>query len=204
MSEPVIIKSADFVLAAVNHKQYPADNLPQIAFAGRSNVGKSSLINALLGRKNLAKTSSAPGKTRQIVFFKINKEFYFVDLPGYGYAKVSKTELTEWKQRMEEYFFKTQNLRLLLLLLDIRHEPTELDMKMLEYLNDIKANFAIVLTKTDKLSKNEAAKQIRMFYENKILPESVPVIPFSSKTKEGKNEVWDIIFDAANKKDIKN
>lgn len=192
------ITSAEFITAAVSPKQFPKDNFPQIAFAGRSNVGKSSLINSLLNRKNLAKTSSTPGKTRQIIFFKINEKFYFVDLPGYGYAKVAKSEQNAWKERIETYFNHTKTLKLLLLLIDIRRGLTPLDIQMIDFLKFTGIPFLLVLTKSDKLSKNECAKITNEVYKMLNLTEQNKPILFSSLSKAGREELWTAILSYVN------
>ncbi len=194
MKDIIIIKSAEFVIAAVNKKQYPQDNFPQIAFAGRSNVGKSSLINSLLNRKKFAKTSSTPGKTREIIFFKINDNFYFVDLPGYGYAKVAKEELSDWQHRIETYLKTSKNLKVLLLLLDIRREITPLDIQMVVFLKSIKIPFIPVLTKADKISKNEIFNKMKDCRKQLRLSDNDKLLIFSTIAKIGKDEVWETIL----------
>src|SRR5690606_23005665 len=148
------INKAEFITSAVDKSQYPKDNLPEIALAGRSNVGKSSFINKLLGRKHLVRTSSKPGKTRTLNFYKINDQFYFVDVPGYGYAKVSKKEREKWGRMMEDYFETRKQLKAVVLIIDSRHLPTKDDLQMYEFVMYLNIPLVIIATKVDKLSKN--------------------------------------------------
>ncbi len=158
----MIIKSAEFLVSVANEKNLPALNMPEFAFVGRSNVGKSSLINALCNRKKLAKTSSLAGRTRLINFFEINKKLLFVDLPGYGFAKASKTDQAKWQSLIGTYLSNSKNLKVVFVLVDIRHEPTELDLMMLNYLYQRNVPFIIVATKLDKIKKSQVAKQKQM------------------------------------------
>ena len=175
--------------------QLPKDSLPQIAFAGRSNVGKSSLINKLLNRRALAKTSSTPGKTRLINFFLINKEIIFVDLPGYGYAKVSKTERNQWGKMMESYFSHSIKLKAVIFLQDIRRDQSEKDREMIDILNHYNISIIMVLTKSDKFSRNQRIKRIKEIERD--LPDlEVAPIPFSVPSGLGVDELWDSITDA--------
>ena len=194
MEEIIKIKSAEFVIGAVTPEQFPKDNLPQIAFGGKSNVGKSSLINTLLNRKNLVKTSSTPGKTREINFFKINDQFYFVDLPGYGYAKAPKGEQKEWGYRIETYFKNAVNLKGVVLLLDIRREVSPLDFQMIEFLKHFSLPFITVLTKTDKISKNLLNNYVKTIQKNLNLSDFASLVLFSAITKKGKDELWKILL----------
>ncbi len=150
---------AEFILSATSPAHFPETSYPEIAFAGRSNVGKSSLLNKLLRRKNLAKTSSTPGKTRQINFFRVDDRFQLVDLPGYGYAKVSKTEREAWRELIEIYLLERPQLRLVISLIDARHEPTNLDRDLLEWLESIEQPYAVVLTKGDKIKSRLLARR---------------------------------------------
>ena len=150
----MIIRSVEFVTSAVHKEGYPIDNLPEIVLSGRSNVGKSSFINSLLNRKNLAHTSSRPGKTQTLDFFLINEDFYFVDVPGYGYAKVSKTAREQFGQMIEEYLLNRSNLRLVILLIDFRHNPTQDDILMYNFLKSYHIPCLVVGTKSDKITKN--------------------------------------------------
>jgi GTP-binding protein len=155
------IKTVEFTRSAFNEEQYPKDDLPQIVIAGRSNVGKSTLINTVLNRKNLAKTSSRPGKTRGINFYLINNKFYLVDLPGYGYAKVSKEMKKQWAHNIETFLNTSRNLRHGLLLIDIRRVPTEDDLLMINWFKYKNLPFTVVLTKADKVSKSQAQKAVK-------------------------------------------
>lgn len=187
------ITDATITISAVSPKQYPNDPLAEIALAGRSNVGKSSFINCMLGRKNLARTSSKPGKTQTLNFYKINQKFYFVDVPGYGYAKVSKRERKAWGPMMETYFESRDELLCVILIIDSRHKPTQDDIQMYEYLKYLQLPVLIVATKYDKVKKNERAKSInRMTSALHLHPDDL-IVPFSAITGEGKEEVWNIL-----------
>ncbi|MFQ5638940.1 MAG: ribosome biogenesis GTP-binding protein YihA/YsxC [bacterium] len=184
------ISSVEFVKSVVNIREIPKDALTEVAIAGRSNVGKSSLINCLLNRKKMAKTSSTPGKTRQLNYFRINQRFYFVDLPGYGFAKVSKKESEQWRVLIESYLSQSQNLRGLVSIIDSRVGPTKLDMQLLEWLTTLKINLIVVATKSDKLSKNALKKQIAGFSQTLQPFFEGEIIPFSARTGNGKKELW--------------
>lgn len=186
------IKEAEFVKSVFDLKELPQDNLPQIAFAGRSNVGKSSLINTLVNQKNLAKISKTPGKTKALNFFKINNRFYFVDLPGYGFAKVSKAVKTGWGDLIENYLKNSSNLKGLVQILDSRHTPTEDDLEMLEFLKFINLKYLLVLTKSDKLSSKELTANAERF---KQMLSNDKLVFFSAKTKEGRNKILGWIKD---------
>lgn len=186
------IKSAEFIKSAVNEKGWLADGLPQIAFVGRSNVGKSSLINKLVNRKGLVKTSSTPGKTREINFFKINDAFYFVDLPGFGYARAPGRVQAEWGPMIEAYLSGCKDLKLVVFLLDIRHEPGKNDQLMQDWLVHYSLPRVYVATKADKVSKGNIQKQIKPIAEAMGEPADV-VIPFSATSGEGKNVLLDAI-----------
>lgn len=183
------IVKAELEKVAVEEKQYPQDGRPEIALAGRSNVGKSSLINTLVNRKSLARISSTPGKTRTINFYNINDSFYLVDLPGYGYAKVSKEEKQKWGKMIEDYLNKRQELRAVVLLVDSRHEPTGDDKLMLQYIRNSGKRAIIVATKVDKLSKNELQRNINMIKRELQLSGEDTLIPFSSLKKLGREEL---------------
>jgi GTP-binding protein len=175
---------------AVAKKQYPESDKPEIAFVGKSNVGKSSLINALANRKKLARVSQTPGKTRTINFYLVENLFYFVDLPGYGYAKASISEIIKWGQIAETYLTQRKQLKEILFLIDIRHPPGSNDMAALEWIRYFGYALNVVLTKADKLNKRELAKNVLTFKET--LGVENP-IPFSSLKKTGFNELWDLI-----------
>lgn len=185
----MIIKKSDFYITAVSSAQYPKDNKPEIAFVGRSNVGKSTIINTLTNRKALARVSGVPGKTRVINFFTINDEFYFVDLPGYGFAKVSKQEKQKWGQMIEKYLTSRKQLRLIILLVDIRRIPTEDDKMMCNWVKHYGVNFLVVCTKADKVSKNEMIKNLKIIREELELNDSDNIISFSATKKTGKDEI---------------
>lgn len=178
------ITTAEFVISAASPAQFPGGMLPEVAFVGRSNVGKSSLLNTLVGRRKLAKTSATPGKTRQINFFRINDEAHFADLPGYGYARVSKTEREQWQRLIEGYLLERKQLRTVFALTDIRHDPTKLDTSLYAWLESIGRRFLIVLTKHDKVSAAQAEARRQQVAEIVSGYESVvDVIPFSAQTR---------------------
>lgn len=183
------IKQSEFVISAVKPQQYPTDNRIEFAFVGRSNVGKSSLINTLTNRKKLVKVSGTPGKTRLINFFLINNEFYFVDLPGYGYAKVSKKEKDSWGKMMEKYLIDRPQLKKIVLLVDSRHKPTNDDVIMYNWVKHYGYKVIIVATKRDKLTNNEAAKSKKLIRETLKMDKEESIVFFSSLKKEGKENL---------------
>lgn len=187
------LHSAVFEMAAGISSQLPASTVPEVAFSGRSNVGKSSLINRLLNRKALARTSATPGKTATINFYRLDT-VRMVDLPGYGYAKVSDKERRRWSELIEGYFDDDRDLRLVLQLWDIRHDPSKDDYQMLEYMVERGIPFIIVLTKSDKLNKTERAKRLAAFDEILSDLEGITVIPFSATNGEGSDEIRDILI----------
>lgn len=188
------IRSSEIVVSAIKKDQYPAEGLPEIALVGRSNVGKSSATNALLNRRNFARTSQTPGKTRTINFYKINQEFYFVDLPGYGYAKVSKSEKDKWGVIMERYLQDRQELCAIFLLVDIRHEPTNDDVMMYEWIKHFGYNCVVIATKADKISRGQYQKHISIIRKKLQLEKDEKVIPLSSSKKTGVEDVWNEII----------
>lgn len=188
----MIIRKAEFVITAVSKAQYPAEDRPEIAFVGRSNVGKSSLINSMLNRKGLARTSSQPGKTRAINFFNINDSLYFVDLPGYGYAKVSKEEKKNWGKIIEEYLYNRKSIIDVVLLVDIRHEPTGDDKLMYEWIKSYSRNITVVATKVDKISRGQYQKHISVIRKALQMESDNNIIMFSSETKQGREELWSL------------
>ena len=190
-----IIK-AEHVITAVKPEQYPATGFQEVAFVGRSNVGKSSIINTLTNRKNLARVGATPGKTRQINFFNINDEFYLVDLPGYGYASVSKDMKASWHKIIETYLYKRAALELsvVLLLVDIRHDPTKDDLMMLQWLNGYGIETLVVATKADKLSRSQIKPRLSAIKKVLGLNEKEVIIPFSSEARTGIDEVWQAVF----------
>ncbi len=185
--------SATFVKSAMAVDQYPADGRPEFAFVGRSNVGKSSLLNVLLGRKGLAKTSGRPGKTQTVNFFNVNDRIYFVDLPGYGYAKVPVQVKDQWGKVMTAYLQDRPPLRLALQLVDARHKPSEKDDEMLDLLEKARVPTLVVATKIDKVKRSERAKNLRRIRETLRLDDDAVVLPFSSVTKDGVKELWRVI-----------
>jgi len=188
----LIIKSAEFITSAVKPSQYPPAVLPEIAFAGRSNVGKSSLINTLVNRKRLVKTSSTPGRTQLINFFNINEKFSFVDIPGYGYAKVPAAVKKKWGPMIETYITTRKTLKGVVLIMDLRRIPGPEEMNMLDWLNHHGIPSVPVLTKSDKLSKTRQQKQLKEI-SNTLSADKNNLILFSAKSRQGKNEVWDAV-----------
>lgn len=185
----MIIKKAELETVAVKKSQYPLEDIPEIAFAGRSNVGKSSLLNLMTSRKALARVSSAPGKTRTINFYRINDEFRIVDLPGYGYAKVSKSVSDSWGDMMEKYLSSRSNLLKVVQLVDIRHQPTKQDVQMYDYLKHYGLDGIVVATKADKVSSNEAVKCLKVIRETLKLSKDDILIPVSALKKKGTDEL---------------
>lgn len=190
------VNNVSLETVAVKKEQYPETHLPEIAFVGKSNVGKSSLINAMINRKSLARTSQNPGKTRTINFYNVENALYFVDLPGYGYAKASKSEVAKWGKMIEDYLIKREELKSIILLIDIRHEPGANDVMMYDWLKHYDYNMVIAATKSDKLKKSQLNKHISMLARSLELSENDIIIPFSSETKSGKDELWEIIEQA--------
>ncbi len=188
----MIIRSVKFITSAVTKDGYPQDILPHIVFAGRSNVGKSSFINSMLNMKKIAKVSQTPGKTRLINFFLINEKFYFVDIPGYGYANVSKTEILKFAGMIDEYLQNPQ-IALAILLLDIRRIPSEDDLLMYDYFKTTGIKTLIVLTKADKLSKNQILKQKKLIKQTLPTIETDFLITYSTQTKENQDKLWEIL-----------
>lgn len=190
------ITSADFVKSAFERSHWVTDHRPEIAFLGRSNVGKSSLINSLLLRKGLARTSNTPGRTQSINFFLINGEFYFADLPGYGYAKVSKAMRADWGKMAEEYLADREELALCIQLIDSRHKPTPLDIQLNEWLVHHNKPHMIVATKADKISNNELQRSLA---SAAILLPGAKLLSYSAHTGRGRDQVWSEIISAVNK-----
>jgi GTP-binding protein len=188
------IKTVYFIKSAVTPDQYPQHALPEIAFIGRSNVGKSSLLNTLVNKKNLARISNTPGRTQLINFFNIDEKFCFVDLPGYGYAKVPEHIKQQWKPMIESYLLRSQNLKRVVLILDARHKPTRQDLMMREWLQTYQRPMILVATKIDKIAKSKRQKQIRLIKETLHTRSSEQIFPFSAFTHEGFKEIWHAIF----------
>lgn len=195
LQELMKIISAQFIKSAVWPPQYPQAMLPEIAFAGRSNVGKSSLINTLVGRKDLAKTSNTPGRTQLINFFSINGAVSFVDLPGYGFAKVSKAMKKDWGDMIEAYLRGRQNLAVVIFILDIRRDPSDEDMDLRDWLTHFGIPHIFILTKTDKLSNNQATARKRVIERFFGIAGGIKPILFSAKTQKGKDELWQVLDD---------
>ena len=189
----MIIKDAQLEAVAVKASQYPDATMPEIAFAGRSNVGKSSLLNLLTGRKSLARVSGSPGKTRTINFYKINDTFRIVDLPGYGYAKVSKSMSRDWGPMMEEYFQKRKGLKKVIQLVDIRHAPSAQDVQMYRYLRHYGLDGIVAATKADKVSRNEMQKCISQIRKTLELGNEDLVIPISALKRTGHDKLLEIM-----------
>ena len=183
------ITSAELIVSAVRRSQYPLDNRPEFLLVGRSNVGKSSFINTLANRKKLARTSSTPGKTRNLNFYLINRDFYFVDVPGYGYAQISKKEQKKFGLLIEDYLEKRDNLKRVYMLVDFRHKPSDNDIQMYQYLKYYKLPVTIIATKLDKVVKNKREKCKKVILDTLKLEEGDKLIPFSNITKEGRDAV---------------
>ena len=188
-----IIKSVNLEIVCGITSKLPDTKLPEVAFAGKSNVGKSSLINGLMNRKSYARTSSQPGKTQTINYYNINDELYFVDLPGYGYAKVSKDVSVKWGKMIEDYLHQSKQLRLVFLLIDIRHDPSENDKIMYKWIVDHGFNPVIIATKVDKLKRSQVAKHVKMIKNGLDVVEGTPIIPYSALTKQGRDEIWELM-----------
>lgn len=187
------INKAEILISGVRTEHYPKDQLPEIALAGRSNVGKSSFINRMIQRKNLVRTSAKPGKTQTLNFYKINDTFYFVDVPGYGYAQVPKAERDKWGRMMEEYFQSRETLKVVVLITDIRHKPTKDDLQMYDYLKYFNLPVLVIATKLDKVPKSKQMKHLRQVKESFALSSDDHIVPFSSETGEGKDKVWGLL-----------
>jgi GTP-binding protein len=187
------VNQAEFIISAVGPGQYPTDALPEIALAGRSNVGKSSLINRLISRKNLARTSSQPGKTQTLNYYRINEDLYFVDLPGYGYAKVSKSQRETWGKFIEGYLKNRETLRFVLQLIDLRHPPSRDDIAMYDWLKHIGLKVVIVTTKADKIPKGKWQKHLKIVKDALNKAQEDDILLFSSETGMGKDELWAVI-----------
>lgn len=189
----MIIKSVNLETVCGVTSTLPVNDKPEFAFAGKSNVGKSSLINALMNRKAYARTSAQPGKTQTINFYNINNELYYVDLPGYGYAKVSQTEKERWGKMIERYLHQTRQLKLIFLLVDIRHEPGANDRLMYDWIVHNGYRPVIIATKLDKINRSQTAKQTKLIRTGLGMNKEDILIPFSAETKQGREEIWDII-----------
>jgi GTP-binding protein len=193
MSEPLVIRSLEFIggMASVAGWR-PESSLPEIAFAGRSNVGKSSLLNRLIHRKKMARVSNTPGRTREVNFFRVNDAFILVDLPGYGYARVSKERRAEWRPMIEGFMRSSEQLRGIVLLLDVRHDPTNDDRQMLDFLSELGVPTIVVLTKMDKLTAKQRGERVFVIARDLAL-DAEQVIPFSAVTGEGRNDLAEAV-----------
>lgn len=198
----MVIKSINLETVCGITSTLPENDKPEIAFAGKSNVGKSSLINALMNRKSYARISATPGKTQTINFYNINDVMYLVDLPGYGYAKVSEKEKEQWGRLIERYLHSSAQLKAVFLLIDIRHEPSANDKMMYRWIVDQGYEPVIIATKLDKIKRSQIQKHIKMIREGLSLVPGTKVIPFSSSTKQGREEIWELIETRISPEDI--
>ncbi len=189
----MVIKNINLETVCGITSRLPDNELPEIAFAGKSNVGKSSLINALMNRKSYARISATPGKTQTINFYNINEELYLVDLPGYGYAKVSEQEKAQWGKLIERYLHGSSQLRAVFLLIDIRHEPSANDKMMYDWIINQGFEPIIIATKLDKLKRSQIQKHVKMVKKGLNLVPGTKIIPFSSVTKQGRDEIWELV-----------
>lgn len=191
----MVIKNVSLDIVCGITSKLPVTGRPEIAFAGRSNVGKSSLINALMNRKSLARTSSQPGKTQTINYYNVNEKIYLVDLPGYGYARASRSEVEKWGVMIDKYLHTSASLKAVFLLVDIRHEPNANDLTMYKWVRESGYTPIVIATKLDKLKRSQVPKQIRLIRQTLSLPQDGILIPFSSETKQGREEIWTMIDD---------
>ncbi|MCI8464311.1 MAG: YihA family ribosome biogenesis GTP-binding protein [Lachnospiraceae bacterium] len=189
----MIIKTVNLETVCGVTSRLPENEKPEIAFAGKSNVGKSSLINALMNRKSYARTSAQPGKTQTINFYNINDALYYVDLPGYGYAKISQKEKEKWGRMVENYLKSSTQLRCVFLLVDIRHEPSANDRQMYEWITENGYQPVIIATKLDKIKRSQIEKQLKLVREGLGISREATVVPFSAETKQGREEIWSLI-----------
>ena len=189
----MVIKNVSLDIVCGITSKLPDTGRPEIAFAGKSNVGKSSLINGLMNRKSLARTSAQPGKTQTINFYNINDAMYLVDLPGYGYAKVSQDTVKKWGKMIDGYLHQSKVLRLVFLLVDIRHKPNQNDIQMYEWCVNYGFNPIIIATKSDKIKRSQLQKQIKQIKDALQVVDGTPVIPFSALNKSGRDEIWEYI-----------
>lgn len=188
----MLIKNPRFEISVMNKSQYPKNNLPEIVLAGKSNVGKSSFVNSMTGRKSLARTSSAPGKTRQLNFYNIDDKFYFVDLPGYGYSEMSKAEQAKVGASTESYLKNRKNINLIILLIDIRHKPSENDIMMLDFIKHTGKHYIVITSKADKIAKTKVASYVADIAQILDVPEDL-IFAFSSETKLNIDTIWEVI-----------
>ena len=198
----MVIKNVSLETVIGVTSKIPDNQLPEIAFAGKSNVGKSSLINALMNRKSLARTSAQPGKTQTINLYNINDELYFVDLPGYGYAKVSQQEKEKWGKMIEKYLHRSKVLQAVFLLVDIRHEPSANDRQMYEWILANGYHPIVIATKLDKINRSQIAKQVKLVKQGLGVDKDTIVIPFSAETKQGREEIYALIDQLTGKEEV--
>ena len=187
-------QKAELVISAPDKKSWPDTDLPEVVLAGRSNVGKSSFINTMCGRKKLAYAGNSPGKTRLLNFFNLDDKYMFVDVPGYGYAKISKTQLLKFGQMMEDYFSQRKQKKGMVLLVDARHQPTEDDITMMEFARYYEIPICVVATKMDKVKPSQKHKQLKIIRQTLELADDEKIFPFSSETKQGVDAVWDYLI----------
>ena len=189
----MVIKNVSLETVCGITSRLPKNKLPEVAFAGKSNVGKSSLINALMNRKSLARTSAEPGKTQTINFYNINDELYFVDLPGYGYARANEAVKAKWGKMIEDYLYQSEKLRTVFLLIDIRHEPSANDQNMYEWIVNHGFQPIIIATKSDKINRSQVQKQLKLIRQTlRVQPDSI-LIPFSARTRQGRDDIYRIL-----------
>lgn len=189
----MVIKTVELEIVCGVTSKLPDTDKPEVAFAGKSNVGKSSLINGLMNRKSLARTSAQPGKTQTINYYNINDAMYLVDLPGYGYAKVSPKEKEKWGQMIENYLHTSRQLKAVFLLIDIRHEPSANDKQMYEWVNYQGYEPIIIATKLDKIKRSQIQKHVKMIKEGLKVKPGTPILPYSALTKQGREEIWNLM-----------
>ncbi|NLK21134.1 MAG: YihA family ribosome biogenesis GTP-binding protein [Epulopiscium sp.] len=188
----MLVNNVELEFVCGSESQIPDTDLNEIAFAGKSNVGKSSLINSLINRKALARTSAQPGKTQTINFYNVEEKLYFVDLPGYGFAKVSKTERERWGKFIESYLINREQLKQVVLLIDIRHEPGQNDKMMYDWLCHYQNNVLVIATKMDKIKRSQLQKQLAIIKKGLNMDPNHKLIPFSAQTKQGTEEIWNV------------
>lgn len=188
----MLIKNPRFEISVMNKSQYPKNNLPEIVLAGKSNVGKSSFVNSMINRKSLARTSSAPGKTRQLNFYNMDDKFYFVDLPGYGYSEMSKAEQAKVGASTESYLKNRKNINLIILLIDIRHKPSENDIMMLDFIKHTGKHYIVITSKADKIAKTKVPSYVADIAKILDVPEDL-IFAYSSETKLNQETIWEVI-----------
>lgn len=193
----MLIKNPRFEISAMNKSQYPQGRTPEVVLAGKSNVGKSSFVNSLANRKSLARTSSAPGKTRQLNFYNMDDKFYFVDLPGYGYSQMSKAEQKKVADSIEVYLRNRKNINLIVLLVDIRHKPTADDRTMMNYIRESGKRYIVIASKSDKIAKTKVQSYVDDIAQELDIPDDL-IFPFSSETKFNLENIWEVVEESLN------